>query len=174
MIQIAKSKIEKAQLASAVRGRGRPKKEPAHTPVSLIRELIAAERMDGRWGSWFGIAAIEERITAEQYQAGVKFANKAEARERALASPGCSPRAQDISAAGGRALTHEDERTIKRHRRSLEEWADIETTLTPLQMRALDIIVVQQRQAEGYVQQMTLRAGLDRLITLWKAPKRKR
>lgn len=172
MIHIDKAKLRAH--AVMVRGRGRPRKEPATTPVSLVRKLVAAERLDGRWGSWFGIAAIQERITSEQYKAGVLFNDAALARERALASPGVNPRAQDMSAVQGRSLAHEDERTIRRHRRALEQWDAIVAALTVSQMKALDGIVLRQLASESLVQEMDLIMGLERLIALWKQPKRRR
>lgn len=162
-----------AAALSGVRSVGRPRKEVAYTPLHRIREMIAMAKLDGRWGSWLGVERLAERITEDQWQTAIRFAALAEAKERALASPGCSPRAQDVSAAGGRSLAVESDATIARHRDAMQEWERIEAGLSDLQMRALDIIVVQQRAAEGFVQQRALRDALDKLGVLWKA-RRKR
>jgi hypothetical protein len=167
--------MSKAAVAlSGARPVGRPRKEPPYVPLHRVREMVATAKLDGRWTSWLGIAYMSDMFTREQWEAGLRFAELSEARQRALCSPGCNPRAQDLSAVSGRSVKPETEAVIKRHRRALEEWDRLESGLTRLQLHALDVIVVQMRPAEGFVQQMALRDGLDRLTALWKTPRRKR
>lgn len=174
MIHIRQAKLAKAKAVTAVKTPGQPKKENPFVSPARAREAIRLAHADGRYGSWFGLAFLRKEFTEAQYNAGVAFAGAAKARERALASPGCNPRAQDVSAAGGRSLAQESDATIKRHRSALRRWSEIEVALTPLELRAMDIIVTRMREPEGYVQQLALRAALQKLVTLWKSPRRRR
>jgi hypothetical protein len=167
--------MSKAAVAlSGARPVGRPRKEPPYVPLHRVREMVATAKLDGRWTSWLGIAYMSDMFTREQWEAGLRFAELSEARQRALCSPGCNPRAQDLSAVSGRSVSFETEAQIERHRRALEEWDRIEAGLSKLQSNALDLIVVQMRPAESFVQQMALKDGLNKLVAMWKTPRRKR
>ena len=154
--------------------RGRPKMEPPSTPVSLIRKMIAAERLDPRWGTWLGMEYLKGLYSREQWDASLRFAALAERRQRALQSPGVHPKAQDLSAAGGRSLREETDKEVRRHLTALSDWHRLTTFLPKEQMKALDTVVVRMMMPDDLPQQVALRKALTWLVEDARSPKRKR
>jgi hypothetical protein len=167
--------MAKAAVAlSGARSVGRPRKEGPYLPPHRMRALVAAGMLDGRWGSWLGGENAQGRVSDEQWQAALRFAEAGRAYQRAIASPGYSAKAQDLNAVSGRSVSFETDGEVKRNREAVAEWDRLINGLTDLQFHALDVIVLQWRPNESFNMKRALHEGLNKLVAMWKTPRRKR
>jgi hypothetical protein len=163
----------------AVMAKGRQRKDGKRTPsgqlsrakspisLSLVRGMIATKMIDGRFNTPFGLMALDDRITQAQFDAGMRFAEAERAYRAAIDSPPASPPAQDVNRLGGRPNEFEDEHAIRAKDRAILQWQTLDALLNSLERRSLNIVVVRQYAPEGYVQVMSLKTALDKLVRHW-------
>lgn len=135
-----------------------------HVPVHLVRAMVSAGKIQGKWLTYFGRMALEDRITQKQFDAGERFADAWEAYRDAIDAPGLTVPAQDLNKLGGRDNVLED---VSKTERAIKEWDRIKWLLSPLEMDAMTRLCVKHEEQSSFVQIMALKYGLDKLIGYW-------
>lgn len=143
-------------------------KEDRYIPLHLIREMAAKSARVGLYLTPLGRMALNERIDRAQFDAGMRFAEARRAADAALGLPARNVPAQDLAALHGHD-GEDSEDARDRKRRDLDRWDKLLLVvgLNSAPLRALEWIVVYEREPEGHQQCIDLLKGLNMLARHW-------
>lgn len=153
---------------------GKPSRACAEKPVSpaeirRLRDAALSGMRDQVWGTELGRLFNNNKITAEQFEAGKRWALRASLYRQALDCPSADPRAMDFDRGGGGHVDPDSERgqrEAKRHIRDFHSFIDTHVALKEMGAHVVFAVrsVCERDEAPvGYQGLRSLSTGLQRI-----------
>lgn len=154
---------------------GRAQREPRTTPVAnakRIRDEAVRTHAHAEYGSELGRLFLDDKISANMYEAGKKWMISACSAATAMQGPNSNPKSLAIGESGTSHPVDPDSeegmREVRRHERAVEAFRIAGSMLSSPARRAVEAVCEQRLAVEGYQQLMDLRSGLAVLAHHWR------
>jgi hypothetical protein len=133
--------------------------------VKRLRDVALAMARDAVWGTPLGLLFIEGTLSAEQFQAGRRYAEAARAYQAAIGAVALQAKGNAIGAASSRESADPDtdagRREARRHRAAMRAFEAIKEALPTRLLRVVRAVCEDDRTPDSPGETRDLRLGLS-------------